>query len=138
MPQGLDLGVGQHAAVAHQHHALQAEALAQGLDLVRHGGRVGRVAGIGLHGQRAALAVGQQAVDHDRAAAFAVAAVAEAHQRAGVAFVVAARDVVQDLGILAEVAAGEASLDAVLALQQPVHGGVESLFVGIFQGQFGG
>ena len=92
--------------------------------LVRHRGRVGRVAGIGLHGHRAA--------------ALAVAAVAAAHQRAGAACVVAARDVVQDLGILAEVTAGEASLDAVLALQEPVHGGVEVLFVGVLETKFGG
>ena len=138
LPQVFDLGVGEHAAVADQHEALQAETVAQGLDLVGHGGGVGGVAGIGLHGERAALAVGEHAVDDDRPAALAVAAVAEPHQGAGTAFVVAAGDVVKHLGVDAEVALGEPLLDAALALQQPVHGLVEGILVGVLQAQFGG
>ncbi len=70
LPQGLDLSVGQHAAVADQDEPLQSEAAAQGLDPVRYGG----VAGVGLDG--------------DRASALAVAAVAELNERAGAALLV--------------------------------------------------
>ena len=138
LPQVLDLGVGQHAAVADQDEPPQSEAAAQGFNAIGHGGGVGGVARVGLHGDRAAATVGQHAVDDDRAAALAVAAVAALHEGAGAAFVVAGRDVVEHLGVLVEVALGEAFLDAVLALEQPVHGVVEVVLVGIEEGEFAG
>ena len=128
LAQILDAGVGEHAPVADQDQPPQAEAAAQGLDLVGHGGGIGGVAGIGAHRDRASVAVRQQAVDHGRTAALAVATVAEAHQRAGAAFVVAAGDIVEHLGIVAEVAFGQAALNGGLAFMEPVHSGMEVVF----------
>ena len=133
LPQILDAGVGEHAPVADQDQPPQAEAAAQGLDLVGHGGGIGGVAGIGAHRDRASVAVRQQAVDHRRATALAVAAVAEAHQRAGAAFVVAAGDIVEHLGIVTEVAFGQAALNGGLALVEPVHGGIQVAFAGLLE-----
>jgi hypothetical protein len=57
---------------------------------------------------------------------------------ARVPLVVTAADVVEDRGPLAEVPAGQLALDAPLPCQQPVHGGVDLLVVGVGDAQFVG
>ena len=81
--QMVDLGLGQQAAVPHQHHSLQAEPIPHLLHLIRYRGRIPRVAGIGLNGQGTPPRVGQHAVDHYGPVPFAVPIVAELHQGAG-------------------------------------------------------
>ena len=61
----LDLRLGEQAAVADEDHPAQGKALAQRVDLVRHRGRVGRVAGVDLDRHGAATRVGEQTVDDD-------------------------------------------------------------------------
>src|SRR5262245_38352324 len=137
-PKRLDLRLREQAAVADEDDAVQRKASAQRVDLVRHGRRVGRVAGVDVQGDGAAVRIGQQAVDDDRQALLAIAVVAVARQRAGVPFVVAAADVVQDDGSVREVAHGQFLLDGVLAAEQPVHRRVQFLAVGIADAEFVG
>ena len=142
LPEFADLGFGEHAAVAHQHHPGQPEALPHFLHLVGHRGGIAGVAWVHLDGHGAAFSVREQAIDDDRPALLSVPVMAEARQRAGVTFVVTAADVVKDDGSLAQVALGQLALDARLACQQPVHGPVEVVFVAVgdpqFLGQSGG
>ncbi len=49
---------------------------------------------------------------------------------------VAGGDVAEHLGVLAEMALDEALLDALLALEVPVHGVLEIVLVGIEEGEF--
>ena len=88
------------------------------------------------------MAVAQQAEVDLQLALLAVAAVAVAGQRAGRALEVGRAQVEQHDTALGEVAAGQLALDALLALQQPVHGGVQVLGAGVAQaevvGQAGG
>ena len=124
-----DAGVGEHAAVAHQHHPLQPEGAAQPLDLARQRARIGRVAGVRPHRHRAAFGIRQKAVHDHRATALAVAAVAEARQRTGAALVVAAADIVERLPALGQVPPRQPALNALLALAQPVHRLVQGVLV---------
>ena len=127
----INLSLREHATIADQHDARQAEPLGEGLDLIGDGLGVAGVAGIDLHGDRPPIGVGQHAVDDDRAAGLAVAVVAEAGQRAGLPLVVAAGDVVEHHRPLAEVPAGELLLDGRLPLEQPIHGVVEMILGGV-------
>src|SRR5271165_2775640 len=52
-------------------------------------------------------------------------------QGTGVAFVVAAADVIQHQGAFLQVACGEFFLDAPLSFQQPVHGLIQVVFLGL-------
>ena len=110
--------------------------------LVGDRGRVAAVARIDLHRHRHAALTGQDPVDHLPLARLAVAAVAEAHQRAGPALVIAGGDVVEHRRRLPQVAPGQLLLDPLLALEQPVHGGIEIVLVGVLDpellGQGGG
>ncbi len=118
---GVDASLGDHAAVADQGHALQAEALAQDLHASGEGVRVGGVAGEGLDGDGAALGAAQQAVDD----LGAVGAVVAGGELAAGALEVAGGDVVQGEGAGGEVAFRELALDGGLAQGEPVHGVVE-------------
>ena len=126
-----DARLGQHAAVAHQHYAVQPEAVAQLVDLRAHGHRIGRVAVEHLDRHRAPLAVAQQAELDLQLAALAVAAMAALGQRTAAAFQVAGGQVVEHQCAVGEMALGQAPLDGVLAFEQPVHGGVEIVLVGV-------
>ena len=114
---------GEHAAVAHQGDAGDAEALADAPHPGADRGRVGGVAGERLDGQRAAVGGAQHPEDDLRLALLAVAAVAVGGQRAEPPFEVAGADVVEDQGGVAEVADGEAGLDPTLSSEQPVEEG---------------
>src|SRR5437660_10660853 len=74
------------AAVADHHHALQAEALLQLVDLRRQGQRIGSVAFEHLDRDRAALGRAHQADDQLRPVATMVAAVAMLRQFAAAPF----------------------------------------------------
>lgn len=127
-----------HAAVTDHHHLRQAESLAHAL----HGGQDGQaVGGVALDhrdGHRAAAHIGQQPVVDLQRAAAAVAAVASTRQGAGAAPEPTRRQVVQYQRALGEVTGGELLLDGVLALEQPVHGGVQVVFIGIDHAEFRG
>ncbi len=69
-------------AVADQDHALQAEALAQLVDSGTERAGIGGVAGEGLHGDRAALGVAQQAVGNPGPVGAMVARIAALGERA--------------------------------------------------------
>ncbi len=131
---GVDAGLGDHAAVADQGHALQAEALAQDLHASGEGVRVGGVAGEGLDGDGVALGAAQQAVDD----LGAVGAVVAGGELAAGALEVAGGDVVQGEGAGGEVAFRELALDGGLAQGEPVHGVVEVGGGGVAEVEQGG
>ena len=135
---GVDAGLGDHAAVADQGHALQAEALAQDLHASSEGVRVGGVAGEGLDGDGAALGAAQQAVDDLGAVGAVVAGVAAGGKLAAGALEVAGGDVVQGEGAGGEVAFGELALNGGLAQGEPVHGVVEVVGGGVAEVEQGG
>ncbi len=83
-----------------------------------------------MHGDRAALRVGEQAEDDLQQPTLAVPAVAELGEGAGMALEVGRGQVVEDERAFAQMALGEALLDALLAFEEPVHGAVEFIFVG--------
>ena len=51
-------------------------------------------------------------------------------------FVVAAGDVIEDVIPFGQMSPGQFLLDPILALEQPVHGPVQVVLIGIFQGKF--
>ena len=62
----VDLRLGQHAAIPHQHHPLETKALTQLLHLIAHRGRVAGVARINLHRHRTPRLVRHHPVNDDR------------------------------------------------------------------------
>ena len=89
--------------------------------------------GKAFHGHRAALGVAQQAVVDLGAVAAVVARVAADGQRAAGPLDKAGGELVQGQAAVAEVALGELALDAGLAFEEPVHGGVEVVDGGIVE-----
>ena len=118
-----DAGRGEHAAVADQRDASDAETLPDLVHLPSQRGRIGRVPGEHLDRQGAASGRAQQP-EHDLLLALlAVPVVAEGGQRAEPPLQVARAHVVQEQGGVLEVPVGEAGLDPALAGQQPVEHG---------------
>ena len=134
----VDAGLGDHAPVADQGGAGQSEALAQRGHLVGDRVGVGGVAGEGLHGDRAAIAIAQQAVHDLRSVGAVVAGVAVRGELAAGAFDVAGGEVVEGEGAGLEMARGEMALDGGLALGEPVHGLVEIVGGGVGDVEEGG
>ena len=93
----VDAGL-DHAPVADQGDAGQSEALAQRGHLVSDRVGVGGVAGEGLHGDRAAIAIAQQAVHDLRSVGAVVAGVAVRSELAAGALEVAGGEVVEGEG----------------------------------------
>ena len=130
-----DARLGEHAAIAHQHHPREPEAPAHLVDLRAQCGGIGGVALEHLDRHRAALRVAQKP-EHDlQLAALAVAGVAVTRQRTAASFQPGRGDVVEHQGAVLEVTLGQRPFDPALALQQPVHGLVELVFVDIAQGE---
>ena len=125
-----DAGLGEQAAAADDHQAGEAEAATQGVELGADGGGIGGVAGEDLDGDGATVAVAQQGEDDLELAALAVAGMAAGGGAVG-ALEVGGGDVGEDEGGVGEMAFGEGLLDGVLAGQEPVHGGVEVVGVGL-------
>ena len=119
------------AAVADEHHALEAEAGAQLVDLAGHRRRVGGRALEDLDRHRTALGGAQQPEDDLQRAGLAVAAVPALGQRALGAFHVAGGQVVEHQRVLAQMPRGQALLDARLPLDQPVHRRIQLLWVDV-------
>jgi hypothetical protein len=119
--QELDVGGGDHAAVAADDHPLDPEALLDPLQ--RRGERlvVVDLAVEDLDRDRAALRRAGQPVLDLQLPFLAVARVAERGQLAFAALQVAGGEVVEHKPAAAEVAAGERRLDPLLLRQQPVH-----------------
>ncbi len=134
----VDAGLGDHAPVADLGDAGQSEALAQRGHLVGDRVGVGGVAGEGLHGDRATIAIAQQAVHDLRSVGAVVAGVAVRGELAAGAFDVAGGEVVEGEGAGLEMARGEMALDGGLALGEPVHGLVEIVGGGVGDVEEGG
>ena len=123
----LDARRGDHAAVTHEDHALQAEALLQLGDLGGQRRRVGGVAREHLDRDRAAVGGTQQA-DHDlRFVAPAIPAVAEPRQLAAAALQIGRGDVVEHQRAVGEMPPGQRPLDRRLRLAEPVERAVHLL-----------
>ena len=105
------------------------------VDLRAHGGRVRGVAVEHLHRHRTALGVAQQPELDLQLAALAVARVAAPPQRTAAPFQPHRRQVVKHQGAVLQMPLGQAPLDGVLTLEQPVHGGVKIVLVAVFQPQ---
>ena len=105
------------------------------VDLRAHGGRVRRVAVEHLDRHRAALGVAQQPELDLQLAALAVAGVPALGQRTAASFQIHRGEVVKHQGAVLEMPLGQAPLDGVPALEQPVHGGVEIVLAAVFQPQ---
>src|SRR3990170_840402 len=95
LAQLVDGLVRDHATVAYHHQLLDAEVLAQPLDLGHYGLAVDDIALVHRHGHRAAARIGEQAVVDLQQAPLAVAAIAEFGQRTTTAFEVARSEVVE-------------------------------------------
>ena len=129
--QLLDRSLRDHAAIADQHHVVQAELAAQLVGLRQQGRRVGGVALEHRDRHRTAAPVGQQSPVDLQLALLAVAVVAARGQRAVAALEVARGQVVQRQAARGEVPLRQLALDRVLAGEQPVHGAVELVLAGI-------
>ena len=108
---------------------------AQLVELRPHGAGVGGVAFEDLDGDGASLAVAQQP-EHDlQLPSLAIARIAALGQRAAPPFEVGGGQVVEHQGAVAQVAFGQTLLDDALALEQPVHRGVELVFVDVLDAE---
>ena len=108
-----DACLGQHAAVADQHHPKQSETAPELVDLHAHGGRVGGVAVEHLDRHRTPLGVAQQAELDLQLAALGVARMTVFGQRAAAPFQVHRGQVIEHQCTVVEVALGQASLNGV-------------------------
>ena len=124
-----DAGRGQHPAVADEHHAVEAESGADLVDLRGDGVGVAGRAFEDLDGDRTPGGRTEQTEDDLERALLAVAAVAALGEFAVRSLDVAGGQVVEHQGVFLEVALGEALLDGCLALDEPVHCGVQLLRV---------
>ena len=131
----VDARAGEQAPISHEHHSLESEAGTQLGNLIGQGRGVCGVARIDFHGHRTSLGVAQQAVDDLQGSLPAVSGVAQARQFTGPSFEIARTHVVQHQGAVMQVALCQGLLDEFLALEQPVHGGVEILCAHVFQSQ---
>jgi hypothetical protein len=125
----VDAGAGEHAAVPDQTDPGQPEPLLEFLDLCGQGGRVGGVAVEHLDRHRDAVVRAQQPVDDLPPAAHPVPGVADLAERAGAALECRRGHVVEDQGVLGQVPGRERGLDPVLAVEHPVHRGVQVVCV---------
>ena len=130
-----DACLGQHAAVADQHHPRPSETAAELVDLHAHGGRVGGVAIEHLDRHRTPLGVAQQAELELQLAALGVVRMTVFGQRAAAPFQIHRGQVIEHQCPVVEVMPGQASLNGVLAFEQPVHGRVEIVLVALAKGE---
>ena len=135
LPQHAHPLFGDHPAVAHQHKPFNAEHLSDLLDLRLQRLRIAGVALEDRYRNRDATRVGQQAVVDLELSLLAVAVVTQRRQRTGDALEVAGAQIVERQTLFIEVTPGQLSLDAVLALEQPIHGRVQVVLVGVGDSQ---
>ena len=109
---GVDARLGDHAAVADEHDALQPKAHPQLANLIGERARIAEIAFEDLDGDRAALRRAQKTEDDLRPVAAMIAAVAELRQFAAPPLQIARGDVVEHEHAVLEVALGEDLLDA--------------------------
>ena len=124
-----DAGRGQHPAVTDEHHAVEAEAGADLVDLRGDGVGVAGRALEDLDGDRTPGGRAEQTEDDLERALLAVAAVAAPGEFAVGSLDVAGGQVVEHQGVFLEMALGETLLDGRLTLDEPVHRGVQLLGV---------
>jgi hypothetical protein len=121
--------VGDHAAVADQHHVVEAEALLELVDLRCQGRRIAGVAVEDFDSDGAAVRRTEQAVDDLQRALLAITAVSTFGQRTAASCHIAGRDVVEHQCAVLEVAPGQRGLDGGLACQQPIECRIEFIVV---------
>ena len=126
---GRDARLGQDAAIADHGQPLDAEALAQLVDLGTERAGIGGVAGEDR--DRTAVCVAQQAVSDLGPVQALVARMAAPGEWAAGTFEMTGRGVVQCQAAVLLVELGELALDGGLALRQPVHGVVEFVDGGV-------
>ena len=131
----VQLRLRQHPAIPHYHYSSQAELLPHLVHLVRDRCGISGIARIDLYCYWSPLRIGQHSVDDDRQPLLSISVVTQACQRAGATLVVAARDVVQNRAPLGKMALGQLVFDALFTFQQPVHGLVEVILVGVLHRQ---
>ena len=131
----VQLRLRQHPTIPHYHYSSQAELLAHLVHLVRDRCGISGIARIDLYCYWSPLRIGQHSVDDDRQPLLSISVVTQACQRAGATLVVAARDVVQNRAPLGKMALGQLVFDALFTFQQPVHGLVEVILVGVLHRQ---
>jgi hypothetical protein len=141
----LDAGLGDQAAIAHQRHMLQPQALLQLAHLRSQSGRIAGVAGEDLDRHRAAVGGAQQAIDDLRLVFLAVPAIADVGQFATPSLDIARRDVIEHQRAAREMPLGQLGLDPHgtspraegprLACAQPVQSGVQLVLVDFAQSQ---
>ena len=129
LPDRLQVGLGDHAAVDDEDEPAKAEALRERLQPIGQSLVVVQPSGEDLGRERPAKPVAEQAVDELERAPPAVARVAELGKRAGAALEVARGDVIEGVLAGAQVAPGEPPLDRLLALLKPVERPVEVVLV---------
>ena len=131
---GLDLVNGllrDHASIPNDHEAVDAEAVLQAMDLGHEGLRIGGITLVNRHGHRAATMIRQEPVIDLEQALLAVPVITELSQRTGRALEVTGGEVVESQTAFLQMPCRQFFLDLVLALQQPVHGLIEIIFIRI-------
>ena len=136
--EALDAGLCEHAPVAHQHDVGEPEGVAQLVQLGLEGGGIGGVPAKGLHRDRAALAVGEQAEHHLGAVGSVVAAVAVRCERTVAALEPGGADVEQHQATGCEVPSRQCPLDGPLARVEPVERVIQLVLGGTLDTQLGG
>ncbi len=124
-----DARLGEHAPVAHQDDLRQPEALTQLLDLRPHRGRISGITRKDLDRHRTAGGITEQAELNLQRASRPVPRGVARGQGTGGALHVHRGQVIEHQGTVGQVALRQRPLDAVLALEQPVHGTVQVIFI---------
>jgi hypothetical protein len=125
----LVMRLGDHAAVADQHHMAEAEALLELVDLRRQRRRIASVAVEDFDCHRTTVRGAEQAVDDLQGALLAITAGSTFGQRTAASRHLARRDVIEHQRAVLQVALGQRGLDGGLARQQPIERGVELVVV---------
>ncbi len=125
----LQARLGDHAAIADQHHAFEPEALLELGDLARQRRRIPDIAFEHFDRDRAAFGRAQKP-EHDlQLAGFAVAIVAEPGERAGTPLEISRGDVIEHQRAVLEMASRQRFLNALLLCQQPIEHVIKRLLV---------
>ena len=126
-----DACLGPHPPVAHQHHPLKTETVLELADLRTRGGRIGSVPPEHLHRHRTAFGIAQQAELDLQLAPLVVTGMSPGGQPAATAFRIHGGQIVQHQRTIPQMPPGQAVLDLLLALNQPVHGRVQVMLVAV-------
>ncbi len=134
LAQGINMGLGDHSTIAHQHHPGQRELLLQPPHLGHQGLRVGDIARMHRDGYRSTQTIAQQAKVQLELAPLAVPTVTELGQCTTRSLEPGGTQVIQYRIPIGQQSPGQFALNPVLTLAQPVHGGMQFIHFGIGHG----